>query len=86
MIAQSARSQGVALDDLGVRVVFVTSERLYDYQQKSIETVFGCPVANGYGGRDAGFIAAGAGIRRPMIAAAGCPSVCAEGGRYSTRT
>ncbi len=56
-IAQHARHRGVALDDLGVRVVFVTSERLYDEQRHIIEHTFGCPVANGYGGRDAGFIA-----------------------------
>jgi phenylacetate-CoA ligase len=35
----------------------VTSERLYDHQREVIQRVFGCPVANGYGGRDAGFIA-----------------------------
>lgn len=45
------------MDSLGVRVAFVTSEKLYDDQRKSIGEVFGCPVANGYGGRDAGFIA-----------------------------
>lgn len=56
-IAQRARDQGQRMDDLGVRVAFVTSERLYDHQRESIEVVFGCPVANGYGGRDAGFIA-----------------------------
>ena len=57
MIAGHARDTGVAMDDLGIRVVFVTSERLYDNQREAIEGVFGCPVANGYGGRDAGFIA-----------------------------
>lgn len=56
-IARHARRQGQRMDDLGVRVVFVTSERLYDDQRSSIAEVFGCPVANGYGGRDAGFIA-----------------------------
>jgi phenylacetate-CoA ligase len=45
------------MDDLGIRVAFVTSERLYDDQRVTISRVFGCPVANGYGGRDAGFIA-----------------------------
>jgi phenylacetate-CoA ligase len=45
------------MDNLGIRVAFVTSERLYDDQRASISQVFGCPVANGYGGRDAGFIA-----------------------------
>jgi len=57
LIAQFAQNSSRRLDDLGVKVVFVTSERLYDYQRESIERVFGCPVANGYGGRDAGFIA-----------------------------
>lgn len=56
-IAAYARRTGRMLDDLGVMVVFVTSERLYDHQRALIEQTFGCPVANGYGGRDAGFIA-----------------------------
>ena len=56
-IARHAEQRGVAMNDLGVRVAFVTSERLYDEQRATIERVFGCPVANGYGGRDAGFIA-----------------------------
>jgi phenylacetate-CoA ligase len=56
-IATHAKRRGVAMDDLGIKVVFVTSERLYDHQREVIETTFGCPVANGYGGRDAGFIA-----------------------------
>lgn len=56
-IAQHARRTGQRLDDLGVRAVFVTSERLYDHQRELISSVFGCSVANGYGGRDAGFIA-----------------------------
>lgn len=56
-IAQHARQRGVVMADLGIRVAFCTSERLYDEQRHTIETVFGCPVANGYGSRDAGFIA-----------------------------
>ena len=56
-IARHARRRGQAMDDLGIRVAFVTSERLYDHQREEIERVFACPVANGYGGRDAGFIA-----------------------------
>jgi phenylacetate-CoA ligase len=57
LIAGHAQRLGVRLDDLGIRVAFVTSERLYDDQRASIERVLGCPVANGYGARDAGFIA-----------------------------
>jgi phenylacetate-CoA ligase len=56
-IAGRAGKTGVRLDDLGVRVVFVTSERLYEHQRATITRAFGAPVANGYGGRDAGFIA-----------------------------
>ena len=56
-IARHAQQRGVALNDLGIKVAFVTSERLYDEQRATISQVFGCPVANGYGGRDAGFIA-----------------------------
>lgn len=56
-IARHARERGMAMNDLGIAVAFVTSERLYDDQRKAIGEVFGCRVANGYGGRDAGFIA-----------------------------
>jgi phenylacetate-CoA ligase len=56
-IAQHARMRGIPMDDLGIEVAFVTSERLYDTQRSTIREVFGCKVANGYGGRDAGFIA-----------------------------
>jgi phenylacetate-CoA ligase len=57
LIAEYATNNGYQLDNLGIRVVFVTSERLYDHQRTVIEATFGAPVANGYGGRDAGFIA-----------------------------
>ncbi|MBL8362818.1 MAG: phenylacetate--CoA ligase family protein [Rubrivivax sp.] len=56
-IARHAERRGQRMDDLGVRVAFVTSERLYNDQREAIGRVFGCRVANGYGGRDAGFIA-----------------------------
>jgi phenylacetate-CoA ligase len=57
LIASHARSRQVNLAGLGIRVVFVTSEQLYDAQCETIGSVFGCPVANGYGARDAGFVA-----------------------------
>lgn len=57
LIARHAEMRGQRMDDLGVRVAFVTSERLYEEQRATISRVFACPVANGYGGRDAGFIA-----------------------------
>lgn len=56
-IAKFVQAQNLDLSDLGVAVVFVTSEYLYPEQRANIETCFGCKVANGYGGRDAGFIA-----------------------------
>lgn len=56
-IARHADARGIRMNDLGIRVAFVTSERLYDEQRNQISKTFGCPVANGYGGRDAGFIA-----------------------------
>jgi len=56
-IAAHAEKTGQVLNDLGIKVAFVTSERLYDHQRAKIEQIFACPVANGYGGRDAGFIA-----------------------------
>jgi phenylacetate-CoA ligase len=56
-IARHAEDRGQALNDLGIRVAFVTSERLYPDQRDQIARTFGCRVANGYGGRDAGFIA-----------------------------
>lgn len=57
LIGEHARKRGHRLDSLGIKVAFVTSERLYDHQRESISADFGCPVANGYGARDAGFIA-----------------------------
>jgi phenylacetate-CoA ligase len=57
LLARHAEARGQSLDDLGVRVVFTTGETLYPDQREVIERVFGAPVANGYGSRDAGFIA-----------------------------
>ena len=57
LIAKHAEKRDQIMNDLGIKVAFVTSERLYDHQRDEISRVFGCPVANGYGGRDAGFIA-----------------------------
>lgn len=56
-IAKHAQNRGVNMTDLGIEVAFVTSERLYEEQRNTIGQVFNCKVANGYGGRDAGFIA-----------------------------
>ena len=51
-IAAHAKKRGIAFNDLGIKVVFCTSERLYDHQREAISSAFACPVANGYGGRD----------------------------------
>ncbi|MBG6080386.1 phenylacetate--CoA ligase family protein [Rubrivivax gelatinosus] len=56
-IARHAERRGQRMDDLGIAAAFVTSERLYDDQRETISRLFGCRVANGYGSRDAGFIA-----------------------------
>ncbi|MGH9805782.1 MAG: phenylacetate--CoA ligase family protein [Terriglobia bacterium] len=56
-IARQALAREMRMDALGIRVTFVTSEQLYEDQREIIERVFGCAVANGYGGRDAGFVA-----------------------------
>lgn len=57
LVAQRALDRGIDLSRLGIKVIFVTAERLYPHQRSTLESVFGAPVANGYGGRDAGFIA-----------------------------
>ncbi|OIR07130.1 phenylacetate-coenzyme A ligase [mine drainage metagenome] len=56
-LARHAAGRGIRMDDLGIRVAFVTAERLYEEQRATIAATFGCRVANGYGARDAGFIA-----------------------------
>jgi phenylacetate-CoA ligase len=57
LLSTYAKKKNIRLDDLGTKVVFCTAEMLYDYQRELISEVFNAPVANGYGGRDAGFIA-----------------------------
>jgi len=57
LLAEYARNKHIDLSECGVRVCFVTAEMLYQEQRSLIENAFACKVANGYGGRDAGFIA-----------------------------
>jgi phenylacetate-CoA ligase len=57
LVARHAEKMATPMNELGIKVAFVTAERLYEDQRATIQRVFGCPVANGYGGRDAGFIA-----------------------------
>ena len=57
LLCQHAQKEGRDLRKLGVRAAFVTAEYLWDHWRQVISDTFGCPVANGYGGRDSGFIA-----------------------------
>ena len=57
LLAQHAALRGRRMDGLGIHVAFATGETLYPQQRAIVEQVFGCPVANGYGSRDGGFIA-----------------------------
>ncbi|MDX1978656.1 MAG: hypothetical protein SFV51_00205 [Bryobacteraceae bacterium] len=57
LLCLHARKQNRPLRNARVRTVFVTGEVLYPHQRELISEVLGCPVANGYGGRDSGFIA-----------------------------
>ena len=57
LLCDHARREGRDLRRLGVRVVFVTAEYLQHEWRLAIQEAFGCPVANGYGGRDSGFVA-----------------------------
>ena len=57
LLCEHAHRKGIDMSKLGVRAVFVTAEYLWDHWRKTISETFGCPVANGYGGRDSGFIA-----------------------------
>ncbi len=56
-IARHAEANRLRMNDLGIRVAFVTAECLSKEQRQQIGRTFGCRVANGYGSRDAGFIA-----------------------------
>lgn len=57
LLASHAERCDRPMDGLGIRVAFTTGESLYPEQRAIIERVFGTKVANGYGARDAGFIA-----------------------------
>ena len=57
LLAAHAERIGAVMTDTGIKVAFTTGETLYPPQRAAIERVFGTSVANGYGSRDAGFIA-----------------------------
>jgi phenylacetate-CoA ligase len=57
LLCLHAQKHHKPLRHAGVKVVFVTGEVLLPYQRELISETFDCPVADGYGGRDSGFIA-----------------------------
>jgi phenylacetate-CoA ligase len=57
MLARFADAEHRDMTSVDIKVVFATGETLYPDQRAVIEKVFGTKVANGYGSRDAGFIA-----------------------------
>ena len=57
LLARHARSSGRQLDTHHLRAVFVTGEVCYPHDREAITSYFGVPVADGYGSREAGFIA-----------------------------
>jgi phenylacetate-CoA ligase len=57
LLVEHARSRGRHVDARGLRAVFVTGEVCYPHQRETIASYFGVPVADGYGSREAGFIA-----------------------------
>ncbi|MFQ5413045.1 MAG: phenylacetate--CoA ligase family protein [Phycisphaerae bacterium] len=57
MLVAHARQRGRRLRLRGLRAVFVTGEVCYAHDRDAIASYFGVPVADGYGSREAGFIA-----------------------------
>jgi len=57
LLCLQAQKEKRNLRRLGVAAVFVTGEVLFPYQRELISNLLNCPVANGYGGRDSGFLA-----------------------------
>jgi phenylacetate-CoA ligase len=57
LLARFAETERADMRSLGIEVAFTTGETLYPDQRAAIENAFATKVANGYGARDAGFIA-----------------------------
>jgi phenylacetate-CoA ligase len=51
-----AQKHGRNLRGAGIRCAFVTGEILFPHQRQLIAETLNCPVGNGYGGRDSGFV------------------------------
>lgn len=56
LFAKHLHDNKLSAAPLGVRCVFYTSEMLYPWQRKVIESVFGCAVAGEYGNKEVGVI------------------------------
>ncbi len=56
-LCRFARDEGLTFHAPTLKAVFVTGEVLDEGQRREIESFFGVPVADGYGGRDSGFCA-----------------------------
>ncbi len=56
-LVEHARRRGRVVARPKLKAVFVTGEVCYPHQREAIASYFGVPVADGYGSRDAGFIA-----------------------------
>ena len=57
LLVEHAKSRHREVDLRSLRAVFVTGEVCYPHQRKTMGDYFGVPIADGYGSRDAGFIA-----------------------------
>lgn len=57
LLARHGRSRGRPGNLESLRAVFVTGEVCYPHDRKILAEYFHCPVSDGYGARDAGFIA-----------------------------
>jgi len=56
-LVEHARRRGRVVARPRLAAVFVTGEVCYPHQREAVASYFGVPVADGYGSRDAGFIA-----------------------------
>ncbi len=57
LLCDLAQAAGEDLRSLNLACVFSTAETLLPHYRATLEEAFGCPVADGYGSREAGFIA-----------------------------
>jgi len=56
LLSLYAQKTGRNMRRTGIKTIFVTGEILFEHQRELIADTFNCPVGNGYGGRDSGFV------------------------------